>query len=152
MVVRVKSTWIPTIVCISAQFLNTKALSPSSLHQVMPLVFPVPPLSTTFAHLLSLSFVFGYVGSIYLSKNSRLSFSGKVIHVANGQARPKEQDERWRDDPDVIKARLVAVGFATLVCCIGVIGVVKCFVGDVEHVSCIRHIDNCALISFSFLT
>ncbi|KIM83543.1 hypothetical protein PILCRDRAFT_819168 [Piloderma croceum F 1598] len=99
----------------------------------MPLVFPVPPLSTTFAHLLSLSFVFGYVGSIYLSKNSRLSFSGKVIHVANGQARLKEQDERWRDDPDVIKARLVAVGFATLVCCIGVIGVVKCFVGDVEH-------------------
>ena len=57
------------------------------------------------------------------------------MHTANGQARPKEQDERWRDDPDVIKARLTAVGLATLVCCFVVIGVVGCFVGDVENVS-----------------
>jgi prenyl protein peptidase len=99
----------------------------------MPLVFPFPPLSTTFAHLLSLSFTCAYVGSIYLSKNSRLSFSSKVVHTSNGQARPKEQDERWRDDPDVIKARLAAVGSATLVCCLGVIGVVGCFVGDVKN-------------------
>ena len=105
----------------------------------MPLIFPFLPLSTTFAHLLSLSFTVTYVGSIYLSKNSRLSFSSKVVHTVNGQARPKEQDERWRDDPDVIKARLAAVGFATLVCCLGVIGVVGSFVGDVPNVSCISH-------------
>jgi len=107
----------------------------------MPLVFPFPPLSTTFAHLLSLFFAFAYVGSIYLSKNSRLSFSGKVVQTANGKARPKEQDERWRDDPDVIRARLVAVGSATLVCCLSVIGVIGCFVGDVENVICDSHGD-----------
>lgn len=101
----------------------------------MPLVFPFPPLSTTFAHLLSLFFASAYVGSIYLSKKSRLAFTSKVVHTINGQARPKEQDERWRDDPDVIKARLTAVGLATLVCCFAVIGVVGCFVGDVENVS-----------------
>lgn len=107
----------------------------SCIRSTMPLVFPFPPLSATFAHLLSLSSAFAYVASIYLSKNSRLSFSGKVVHTVNGQARPKEQDERWRDDPDVIRARLVAVSLATLVCCLGVIGVVGCFVGDVENVS-----------------
>lgn len=100
----------------------------------MPLVFPVPPLSTAFAHLLSITFAFVYVGSIYLSKNSRLSFSRKTVYT-NGQARPKERDERWRDDPDVIKARLAAVGFATLICCVSVIGVVGYFVGDIENVS-----------------
>jgi prenyl protein peptidase len=101
----------------------------------MPLVFPVPPLSTASAHLLSLLFAFAYVGSIYLSKNSRLSFSGKTVHTWNGQARSKEQDERWRDDPDVIRARLAAVGTAALLCCLGVIGIVGLHVGDVENVS-----------------
>jgi prenyl protein peptidase len=113
----------------------------------MPLVFPFPPLSTTFAHLLSLSFTCAYVGSIYLSKNSRLSFSSKVVHTSNGQARPKEQDERWRDDPDVIKARLAAVGSATLVCCLGVIGVVGCFVGDVKNVSYVSHVGRRCYLS-----
>lgn len=75
------------------------------------------------------------MGSIYLSKNTRLSFSSKTVKVANGQARLKEADERWRDDPDVIKARLVAVGVATVICCLGVVGVVAHFVGDVDNVS-----------------
>jgi len=55
------------------------------------------------------------------------------VYAANGQARLKEQDERWRDDPDVIKARLAATGFATLLCCVGVVGVVWLYVGDVEN-------------------
>lgn len=101
----------------------------------MPLVFPVPPLSTASAHILSFVFASIYVGSIYLSKNTRLSFSSKTVQVANGQARLKEADERWRDDPDVIKARLVAVGVATVICCLGVVGVVAHFVGDVDNVS-----------------
>ena len=71
-----------------------------------------------------------------MSKNSRLSFSSKVVHT---QAQPKEQDERWKDDPDVIKARLATVGLATLVCCLSVIGVVGSFVGDVPNVSYISH-------------
>jgi len=64
------------------------------------------------------------------------------VRTSNGQPRPKEHDERWRDDPDVIKARLVAVGLATLVCCLGVIGVVKCFIGDVENVGRIGRFDS----------
>ena len=100
----------------------------------MPLVFPVPPLSTTFSHIFSLAFASIYVGSIYLSKNTRLSFSGKTVHVPNGQARLKEPDERWRDDPDIIRARLVAVGVATVICCLGVFSVVAHFVGDVDNV------------------
>lgn len=121
----------------------------------MPLVFPFPPLSTGFAHLFSIFFAFAYVGSIYLSKNSRLSFSGKTVHVKDGRARPKEQDERWRDDPDVIKARLAAVGFATLMCCLSVVAVVAFFVGDIDEVriftnsnwllltSCSECLDHC---------
>ena len=101
----------------------------------MPLVFPVPPLSTTSGHTLSIIFASIYVGSIYLSKNTRLSFSGRTVHLLNGQARLKEADEKWRDDPDVIKARLVAVGAATLICFLGVFSVVKHFVGDIDNVS-----------------
>lgn len=111
----------------------------------MPLVFPVPPLSTGFAHLLSLTFSTVYVGSIYISKNSRLSFAKTKSHVDNGQARAKQRDERWRDDPDVIRARLVAVGVATLICCVGVVGLVGQFVGDRENVSKIQFISDVQL-------
>lgn len=104
----------------------------------MPLVFPVPPLSISFAHLLSTSFAFVYVGSIYLSKNSRLTFKKKTVHTPNGQARLKEQDERWRDDPDVIKARLMSVGIATVLCCLGVVAVVAHFAGDIDKVRRIK--------------
>ncbi|PPR04293.1 hypothetical protein CVT24_013408, partial [Panaeolus cyanescens] len=42
--------------------------------------------------------------------------------------RQKYDDERWRDDPDVIRARLAAVSGATVVCCLGV-GVLVGYVG-----------------------
>lgn len=120
----------------------------------MPLVFPVPPLSTASAHLLSLLFAVVYVGSIYLSKNSRLSFSGKTVYTANGRARLKERDEKWRDDPDVIKARLAAVGFATLICCLGVVGIVGLYVGDVDNVSCSvlsTVCESCSVLAVEYL-
>ena len=72
----------------------------------MPLVFPVP----LFAHILSAVFASIYVGSIYLSKNTRLSFSEKTLRVPNGQAQFREADERWRDDFFPLK----------LVCCCGI--------------------------------
>ena len=72
----------------------------------MPLVFPVP-LS---AHILSAVFASIYVGSIYLSENTRLSFSEKTLRVPNGQAQFREADERWRDDFFSLK----------LVCCCGI--------------------------------
>ena len=60
-----------------------------------------------------------------------------TVHVPNGQARLKEPepDERWRNDPDIIRARLVAVKVATVICCLGVFNVVTHFVGDVDNVS-----------------
>lgn len=75
-------------------------------------------LSITSAHLLSGLFAFIYVGSIYASKNARLRFSKNKVNLPEGQARLKLQNERWRDDPDVIKARLLAVTSATLICCL----------------------------------
>lgn len=70
------------------------------------------------AHILAALFVTTYVGSIYISKDARLSFSKTKVYLDYGFARPKLQNERWRDDPDVIRARLVAVSGATLICCV----------------------------------
>ena len=72
---------------------------------------------TSTAHVFAALFVASYVGSIYISKDARLSFSKTKAYLDYGFARPKLQNERWRDDPDVIRARLVAVSGATLICC-----------------------------------
>ncbi|KAG1739445.1 CAAX protease self-immunity-domain-containing protein [Suillus paluster] len=89
-------------------------------------------LSTTSAHLLAGLFAFTYVGSIYASKGARLRFSKRKVNLPEGQARLKLQNERWRDDPDVIKARLLAVSSATLICCLIVFIVMKNFNRDDE--------------------
>ncbi|KZP08822.1 Abi-domain-containing protein [Athelia psychrophila] len=88
----------------------------------MPLVFPVPPLAPLTAHALAIAFASTYIASIYLSKHTRLSFRAPPAAAAGQDTRPKvrQQDERWRDDPDVIKARLLAVGIATLACFVAV--------------------------------
>lgn len=91
-----------------------------------------PLLSITSAHLLSGLFAFIYVGSIYTSKNTRLRFSKRKVNLPEGQARLKLQNERWRDDPDVIKARLLAVTSATLICCFIIFVVMKGFNRDDE--------------------
>ncbi|KAF9465786.1 CAAX protease self-immunity-domain-containing protein [Collybia nuda] len=96
----------------------------------MTLVFPYPPISTSTAHALTFLFAFSYVGSLYISKNARLSFTSRPRPAANGVAREKLSQERWRDDPDVIRARLVAVMTATIFCCAGVFGMLWHFVGD----------------------
>jgi len=100
---------------------------------------PAPPplaLRTPTAHLLALLFSLIYVGSLYISKHSRLSFSTTTNTRSNKEERErqnnntnqgereKEQSERWRDDPDVIRARLLAVLCATTVCCSVLVGVV----------------------------
>ncbi|KAJ4000432.1 hypothetical protein F5050DRAFT_1562989 [Lentinula boryana] len=76
-------------------------------------------LSPTTAHLLGLAFASMYVGSIYVSKEARLVFSAPPT-IANPTDKPRErlkgENERWRDDPDVIKARLAAVSIATVLC------------------------------------
>jgi prenyl protein peptidase len=97
---------------------------------------PPPPLAlgTPTAHLFSLLFSLTYVGSLYISKHSRLSFSTTTTHSNKGERqnndndnqgeREKKQSERWRDDPDVIRARLLAVLCTTTVCCSVLLGVV----------------------------
>ncbi|CAA7266053.1 unnamed protein product [Cyclocybe aegerita] len=102
---------------------------------MLQLLFPRPLLTTTSAHLISLAFACAYVGSIYLSKNARLSFSKRAPRISNMndegslQERNRLRNERWRDDPDVIRARLLAVSVATLLCCTGVFGVLWWQVG-----------------------
>ncbi|KAK0202160.1 hypothetical protein DFS33DRAFT_1444023 [Desarmillaria ectypa] len=76
-----------------------------------------PPLSPSQATLLALFFVSSYVGSLYISKNARLSFVSKTVKLPDGQTRQKQDKERWRDDPDVIRARLTAVVSSTVVSC-----------------------------------
>ncbi|RPD60277.1 Abi-domain-containing protein [Lentinus tigrinus ALCF2SS1-7] len=80
----------------------------------MPLVFATPPIALSTAHLLAAFFTFSYVGSLYLSKNARLSFKKGVSSTVDGEERAKENDERWRNDPDVIRARLLAASASTL--------------------------------------
>ena len=100
------------------------------------LTFTAPQLLSSTAYTLSYIFSFLYVGSIYVSARARLSFNPNPAHPhANGRdsqpsqvnspaadsstgPRLKMRNERWRDDTDVIKARLVAVSAATVVCCI----------------------------------
>lgn len=97
----------------------------------MPLVFPLPPLSTRAAHVLAAFFAISYVGSLYISKNARLSFRSNSV---DGQARRRSSDERGRDDPDVIKARMLAVCVSTLLSCASVFWLVWHIVGDHQGV------------------
>lgn len=74
-------------------------------------------LSPQTAHVLGLVFASMYVGSIYVSKEARLVFSAQPkTETDPSRERIKEQNERWRDDPDVIKARVAAVSIATVLC------------------------------------
>lgn len=80
----------------------------------MPLVFATPPISTSTAHAYAAFFTFSYVGSLYVSRSARLSFKrGASVNLRDGEERSKESDERWRNDPDVIRARLLAASLST---------------------------------------
>lgn len=64
------------------------------------------PLSLKGAHLINAVLTIGYVLPLYLTKYTRLSFSKTQ---ANNGSHSKSPSERWRDDPTVIKARLLSV-------------------------------------------
>lgn len=78
----------------------------------MPVVDHIPALSTWQAH--ALAFVVGgsYVGSLYVSQNTRLTYQSE-----DAVAQAKERVRR-RDDPDVIRARLTAVSVSTILSCV----------------------------------
>ena len=96
----------------------------------MPLVFPVPPLSTKGANLVAFFFSAFYVLSLYFSKNARLGNSSKP----NGPNASVSQN-RTRDDPSVIKARMLAASTSTIMSCAAVFLLVWHIVDDLENVS-----------------
>ncbi|PBK60181.1 hypothetical protein ARMSODRAFT_1090493 [Armillaria solidipes] len=76
-----------------------------------------PLFSENQGHFLAFCFTVTYVGSLYLSKNARLSFVAWSTHVPEGTSRQRQLNERWRDDADVIRARIIAVSLATGASC-----------------------------------
>lgn len=80
----------------------------------MTLLYQAPPLSIWQAHLLAGLCAVSYVGILYVSQNTRITYS---------KTSPK-QPQRNRDDPEVIRARLIAVSLSTVASCALVVGVV----------------------------
>ena len=64
--------------------------------------FSTPPLSVLNAHLLAGAFGSSFVGSLYVSQNTRITYT------ASSSGEQARERERRRDDPDVIRARVVA--------------------------------------------
>ncbi|KAH9848746.1 hypothetical protein C2E23DRAFT_937423 [Lenzites betulinus] len=101
----------------------------------MPLVFATPPISTSTAHAFAAFFTLSYVGSLYLSKSARLYFKNDVKGASDGrpsQERVKQSEERWRDDPDVIRARLLAATTSTVLSVGAVYGLVRSVTPEIE--------------------
>lgn len=71
-------------------------------------------VSSFAATLLQASFALSYVSSIYIHPSGRLRF-------ATPGAKAGTQQTRSRDDPSVIRTRLIAVSLSTLVSCFGVL-------------------------------
>ncbi|KAG8987590.1 hypothetical protein FRB93_004462 [Tulasnella sp. JGI-2019a] len=73
-----------------------------------------PPLAPNAVNALCAFFTLSYVASIYLSRAGRLAFHAPPVHVRDGEERVRVANERWRNDPQVIRARLIAVTLSTL--------------------------------------
>ncbi|KAH9977809.1 hypothetical protein BGW80DRAFT_1284313 [Lactifluus volemus] len=71
------------------------------------------PLSLQSAHLINSALTFGYVLPLYFTKYTRLSFS-RSTENENDQSPSKGASERLRDDPAVIKARMLSVFVSTM--------------------------------------
>ena len=73
--------------------------------------FATPPLSILQAHALAGFCATSYVGILYVSQNTRISYA------PDGAPEQANQRLRRRDDPDVIRARVTAVSLSTLISC-----------------------------------
>lgn len=78
----------------------------------MSLWFQDPPLSLLQANILAGFFASSYVGCLYLSQHTRLTYNPQPDTRDHGKR------VRQRDDPDVIRARLVAVSLSTVSSCL----------------------------------
>ncbi|EIW81569.1 Abi-domain-containing protein [Coniophora puteana RWD-64-598 SS2] len=86
--------------------------------QEIPSIDALRVLPTPVAHALALAFASAYVGAIYLDPSARIRLRPP------GSDGRSYGEQRTRDDPAVIRARLRAVSIASLVCCAGVGGAV----------------------------
>jgi hypothetical protein len=68
-------------------------------------------LSLRGAHLINVALTVGFVLPLYFTKYTRLSFAKTP---ENDGTRSKVASERWRDDPAVIKARLLSVSLSAI--------------------------------------
>lgn len=93
-------------------------------------MFPIPPLSTRGANTIAFFFASSYVVSLYLSKRTRLGNSSRP-NGSNANAALN----RTRDDPNVIKARIVAASTSTILSCVVVFLLVWHIVDDLDNVS-----------------
>ena len=84
----------------------------------MPPIDPTALLSVPLANLLAGFCASSYVGILYILQQTRITYSSQS---AEGQAKERA---RRRDDPDVIRARLIAVSVSTIVSCAVVVGII----------------------------
>ena len=116
----------------------------------MPFSFSQPPISVSTAHAFAAFFAFSYVGSLYLSKNARLKFKRETSPGAkDGEEREKELGERWRNDPDVIRARLIAAILSTVVSVCVVVWLVRRVI-PADEVRCFYFMHEALRLRFLF--
>jgi hypothetical protein len=89
----------------------------------------LPILSPAAASTGSLLVTATYVGSLYLAKSARIPHAAGSSSEA-ASAAEQERLSLGRDHPDVIRARLKAVGGATVACCVGIWAVVQLGMGE----------------------
>lgn len=105
------------------------------------LLYRDPLFSPATAQIISLLFGATYVGVLYLSQRARASFTPPKGGGVKGT----------RDDPEIIRARLVAVSLATFACCAGIFVLLFARVGYDTHVSPLSAPTRHALIHAQFL-
>ncbi|KAG8844032.1 hypothetical protein FRC20_003639 [Serendipita sp. 405] len=84
----------------------------------------ISPLSPAKAWLLSGYFAVSYVASLYTFRAGRLIFTAQQTEVGPNAERARASNERWRNDPATIRARLMGVSLSTVVSCLVFYGVV----------------------------
>jgi prenyl protein peptidase len=76
------------------------------------------------AWLLSAFFAASYVGSLYIFPAGRLKFNNERVEVGRNAERARTLNERWRNDPATIRARLSGVALSTVLSCFVIYAVV----------------------------
>ena len=90
---------------------NGPRLNPTSMRNSAPL------LSPTSGWLLSGYFATSYVASLYMLRAGRLVFTAQQTEVGPAASRARAENERWRNDPSTIRARIIGVSISTVVSC-----------------------------------